>query len=114
MTRLSAIVLGTGVALASISLAYADPAVTGAWKLTVGKFDDPCTVTLTADGNAADVGTAAAQGDCSGVSVAHWKTSGNSLQLLQGNGTLVAWLHAKGGTYEGKRTSDGKVIALNR
>jgi hypothetical protein len=114
MTRLSAVVVGAGVALASISLAYADPAVTGAWKLTVGKFDDPCTVTLTADLDSAEAGTAASQGDCSGVTVEHWKAAGNSLQLLQSNGTLVAWLHAKGHAYEGKRTSDGKLIALNR
>ncbi len=113
MTRLSAIALGAGVALASISLAYAEPAVTGAWKLTVGKFDDPCTITLNADAGAS-AGTAASQGDCSGVSVARWKASGNGLQLLQGNGTLIAWLHAKDNAYEGKRISDGKYLALNR
>jgi len=112
MTRLSALALGAGLALASITLAHADSAVTGAWKLSVGTQDDPCTVTLSADqGNA---GTATSQGDCNGVDVGHWKTVGSSLQLLAANGTLVAWLKPEGAAYEGKRISDGRAVALNR
>jgi hypothetical protein len=112
MNKLSAIALGAGLALASISLAHADSAVTGAWKLSVGTQDDPCTVTLNADQDSA--GSATSNGDCNGVYVGHWKTVGSSLQLLSANGTLVAWLKPEGGAYEGKRVSDGRAVALNR
>jgi hypothetical protein len=112
MNKLSALALGAGLALASISLAYADSAVTGAWKLSVGTQDDPCTVTLSADQDTA--GSATSTGDCNGVYVGHWKTVGSSLQLLSANGTLVAWLKPEGGAYEGKRVSDGRAVALNR
>ena len=111
MNKLSALALGAGLALASISLAHADP-VTGAWKLSVGTQDDPCTVTLSADQD--NAGTASSQGDCNGVNVGHWKTVGSSLQLLAANGTLVAWLKPEGAAYEGKRISDGRAVALSR
>ena len=111
MTKLSSLALGAGIALASITLAHADP-VTGAWKLSVGVNDDPCTVTLTAD-TASDAGTGASSGDCNGVSVAHWRSSGSSLQLMSANGELIAWLHPKDGGYQGKRVSDGRLVALN-
>ena len=48
MAKLTSVALGFGVALASIALAHADPAATGAWKLSVGVNDDPCVVTLAA------------------------------------------------------------------
>jgi hypothetical protein len=114
MSRLSAIALGAGVALASIGLAHADPAVTGAWKLSVGVNDDPCVVTLAADTGSDSGGSATATGDCNGVAFEHWKLSGTGLQLQQSNGTLVAWLKPKDGAYEGQRVSDGKLVALNR
>lgn len=107
MTRLSALLLGAGLALASIALAHADP-LTGAWRLSVGVNDDPCTLTL------ADAGSASSTGDCNGMSVSQWRTAGTGLQLLSANGTLVAWLHPHGAAYEGKRTSDGRLVALSR
>src|SRR5256885_7059855 len=114
MNKLSSIAMGAAVALFSISLAYADPAVTGAWKLSVGAFDDPCFVTLAADPGTGAAGTASATGDCNGVAFEHWKSAGSKLELQQSNGTLIAWLHAKDGGFEGKRISDGKAVALNR
>jgi hypothetical protein len=112
MTKLTALALGAGIALASISLAHADP-VTGAWKLSVGVNDDPCTITLTADG-ATDGGNTTSAGDCNGVNVAHYQANATGLKLLAGNGELVAWLKPKDGAYEGKRISDGRQVALNR
>src|ERR1043166_6164975 len=109
MNKLSALALGAGLALASISLAHADSAVTGAWKLSVGTQDDPCTLTLNADQD-----NAGPSGDCNGVYVGHGKPGGSSLQLLSPNGSLVAWLKPEGGAYEGKRVSDGRAVALNR
>jgi hypothetical protein len=113
MTKLSSLALGAGIALASISLAHADP-VTGNWKLSVGVNDDPCVVTLAADAGNDSAGTATSAGDCNGVSFQDWKTVGDRLQLQQANGTLIAFLHAKDGGFEGKRVSDGKLVALNR
>jgi len=105
MPKLSAIALGAGVAVASITLAHADPV--GSWRLSVGANDDPCTVTL------ADAGSVTSAGDCNGVSVAQWRPSGTGIQLLSANGTLVAWLHQRGDSYQGHRTSDGRLVALN-
>lgn len=113
MTKLSSLALGAGIALASISLAHADP-VTGNWKLSLGVNDDPCVVSLTANPGDDSAGTATATGDCNGVNFQDWKTVGNRLQLQESNGTLVAYLHAKDGGFEGKRVSDGKLVALNR
>ena len=114
MSRLSAIALGAGVAFASIGLAHADPAVTGAWKLSVGVNDDPCVVTLATDPGSDTAGTASSTGDCNGVAFQHWKTIGERLQLNQSNGTLVASLHAKDGAWEGKTVADNKLVALSR
>ena len=114
MSKFSSLAVGAAVALASITLAHADPAVTGSWKLSVGVNDDPCVVTLAADQGNDSAGNATATGDCNGVTFEHWKTIGDRLQLQQANGTLVAFLHAKDGGFEGKRVSDGKLVALNR
>ncbi|MBV8798237.1 MAG: AprI/Inh family metalloprotease inhibitor [Alphaproteobacteria bacterium] len=113
MGRFYSIAVGAAVALVSISLAHADP-VTGAWKLSVGVNDDPCVVTLAADQGSDSAGSARATGDCNGVSFEHWRSVGDRLQLQQANGALVAFLHAKEGGFEGKRVSDGKLVALNR
>lgn len=113
MTKLSSLALGAGIALASISLAQADP-ITGSWKLSVGMNDDPCVVTLAADAGNDTAGTASSSGDCNGVAFQNWKTVGERLQLQQSNGTLIAFLHPKDGGFEGKRVSDGKLVALNR
>jgi hypothetical protein len=114
MSRLSSIAFGAAVALLSIGLAYADPTVTGRWKLSVGVNDDPCVVTLATDPGSDSAGTASSTGDCNGVTFEHWKSVGDRLQLQRSNGTLIAWLHPKNGAFEGKRISDGKIVALNR
>ena len=50
MNKFHSIVLGGALAFSLIGLAHAaDTTVTGAWKLTVGTANAPCTVTL-ADG----------------------------------------------------------------
>ena len=51
MTKLTSLALGAGLALASVGFAHAadSTAVTGAWTLTVGAYDAPCTLTLTPD-----------------------------------------------------------------
>jgi len=115
MARLTSIVLGAGVAFASIGLAHADPTTaTGAWKLSVGVNDDPCVVTLRADPAVDNAGSVSSTGDCNGVAFQHWKEIGEKLQLQQSNGTLIASLHAKDGAWEGKTIADSKLVALNR
>ncbi len=113
MSKLSSIAFGAAVALASITLAHAGP-VTGSWKLSVGQNDDPCVVTLAADPGLDTAGAASATGDCNGVAFERWKATGAKLQLEQNNGTLVAYLRAKGDSFEGQRVSDGKLVALSR
>lgn len=109
MTKLNSLALGAMLALSTVALAHADPAVTGAWKVSVGLNDAPCTLNL------ADAG-AASTSDCdAGVaSINHWKAVGSSLQLYSPNGELVAWLKPKGDTYTGSRISDGRKIELDR
>lgn len=114
MSTMSSFAVGAAVAVASIALAHADPAVTGAWKLSVGVNDDPCVVTLAAEPGTDTAGTASATGDCNGVAFQQWKLTGSKLQLEQNNGTLVAYLRPSGTAFEGKRVSDGKTVALNR
>jgi len=111
MNKFHSIVLGSALAFSLIGLAHAaDTAVTGAWKLTVGAADAPCTVTL------ADGGDVTNAGDCTngGSTVGHWKTVGSKLQLLSKNDELVAYLQPKGDTYQGKRVADGRTVELAR
>lgn len=110
MTKISSLLLGAGLALSTIALAHADPAVTGSWKMSVGVNDAPCTLTL------ADAGTVSAASDCdTGFStINHWKTVGSSLQLYSPSGELVAWLKPKGDSYAGTRIADGRKLALDR
>jgi hypothetical protein len=113
MTKINALFLGTTLALGLIGLAHADSASpTGAWKLSTGVNDAPCVITLTTDTDTA--GPAASTGDCNGTDVGRWKAVGGSLQLMSARGELVAWLKPKGDTYEGKRVSDGRIVALAR
>jgi len=114
MTKLNSLILGSVFAVGLIGLAHADGALTGAWKLTVGANDAPCVVTFTADTDTA--GTATTSGDCSngGAAVAKYKTIGSKLLLTSGNGELFAALLPTGDTYQGKRVSDGRVVALAR
>jgi hypothetical protein len=116
MTKLTSLALGAGLALASIGFAQAQSnTVAGAWTLTVGAYDAPCTLTLTPDTSGAG-GTIASGQDCpTGLNaVSTWKTNGTGVQLYAGTGDLVAWLKPKGDTYVGTRFSDGKKLALNR
>jgi hypothetical protein len=112
MTKLSSLLLGAAVAFATIGMAQADAQVTGTWKLSTGVADAPCTVTLAADANSPTAGTAVSTGDCNGTNVGRWSAVGSSLQLMSGNGELVAWLKPKGDAYEGSRVSDGRKVAL--
>jgi hypothetical protein len=107
--------LGTGIALASISLAQADGSVAGAWKLSVGVNGTPCTLTLTPDASGV-AGTIDSGADCpSGLNtVSTWKATGGHIQLLSGSGELVASLSAKGDAYAGTRLTDGRKVALSR
>lgn len=115
MTKLASLALGAGLAIASIGFARADDAVSGAWKLTVGVNNAPCTLTLTPDASGA-AGAISSGADCpSGLySVATYKVSGNRIQLYAGTGDLVASLNPKGDTYVGTRLADGRKLALSR
>jgi hypothetical protein len=114
MTKLRTLTLAAALSFASVAIAHAD-GVTGAWKLSIGTNDAPCTLTFTADavGNA---GPAAPSGDCQNglASISHWKAVGSTLQLYSGSDELVAWLKPKGDAYAGSRISDGRQLALNR
>jgi len=117
MTKLTSLALGAGLALASIGFAHAadNTTVAGAWTLTVGSYDAPCTLTLTPDASGV-AGTIASGADCpEGLNaVSAWKANGNGVQLYAGSGDLVAQLKPKGDTYVGTRYTDGKKLALNR
>ena len=116
MTKLTSLALGAGIALASIGFAHAQGStVAGAWTLTVGINDAPCTLTLTPDANG-EAGTVVEGKDCpSGLNaIQTWKATGSGIQLYAGTGDLIAWLKPKGDTYVGTRFADGKKLALNR
>jgi Protease inhibitor Inh len=113
MIEIRALTVAAGFALAGISIAHADTALTGAWKMTIGTT--ACTLTLSADGSGS--GGAAAPGpECPGglLAIGEWKTVGARLELLSPSGNLVASLMPKGDAYEGKRFEDGRKIALSR
>ena len=110
MKKISSLILGAGLALSTIGLAYADPSVTGTWKLSVGYNDDPCTLTLA---DAGDV-TSAPNCDLGLSSVSHWKASHSGLELYSASGDLVAMLKPSGNSYTGTRLTDGRRIALDR
>jgi len=116
MTKLTSLALGAGLALASIGFAHAaDATVTGAWTLTVGAYDAPCTLTLAPDATGT-AGSITSGADCpTGLNaVSLWKTTGAGVQLYTNSGELVASLKPKGDTYVGTCFSDGKKLALNR
>jgi len=112
MTKLSSLLLGAAVAFTTIGLAHADSQIAGTWKLSTGAADAPCTITFVTDADLTTAGTATTAGDCNGTNVGHWKAVGSSLQLLSGNGEMVAWLKPQGDTYTGTRVSDGRKVAL--
>jgi hypothetical protein len=115
MTKLRTFALAAALSFASVAMAHADSAVTGAWKLSIGTNDAPCTLTFTTDavGNA---GPATPAGDCGNglASISHWKAVGSTLQLYSSSDELVAWLKPKGDAFAGSRISDGRQLALNR
>jgi len=84
MTRLTSWILGATIALASIYAAHAADSVGGAWKLTVGLNDAPCTLTLTPD-DSGTAGAISAGSDCpSGLdAVSTFKTVGSGLQRMR-------------------------------
>ncbi|GEM_PF-1471909 len=114
MNRFKALALGASVGLSTIGLAHADNAITGAWKLTVGENDAPCTITLAA--NASDRGGTVSSTDCAGGlnAIGRWQTLGNRLQLLSASGQLIAYFSPKGDEYAGTRVSDEKKLVLSR
>ena len=52
MTKISALAIGAALAFSTVALAHADPILSGAWKLSIGENDVPCTLMLAADGAA--------------------------------------------------------------
>ena len=114
MNRLTSLVFGVGLALVSIGMAHAEGA-TGAWKLTVGVNDVPCTLTLTANASGT-AGSIASGADCpSGLyTVSNWKAAGNGIELYSDSGELIASLKPKGDSFVGTRFADGRKLALNR
>ncbi|MGD0191090.1 MAG: AprI/Inh family metalloprotease inhibitor [Rhizomicrobium sp.] len=110
MTKLSSLLIGATLALSTVALAHAAPAVTGSWKLSVGVNDAPCLLTLT------DAGGVSSSSDCDQnlAGVTHWKAIGPSLQLYSPNGELLAMLNARGDSFYGTRTADGRRVELDR
>ncbi len=110
MTKLSSLLVGMTLALSTVALAHAAPAVTGTWKLSVGANDAPCTLTL------ADTGSATPSPDCdhNASTITSWKTVGTNLQLYSPNGELIAYLNPRGDAYMGSRTADGRRVELDR
>jgi hypothetical protein len=115
MTKLRTLTLAAALSFATAAMAHADGTVTGAWKLSIGTNDAPCTLTFTAD-EVGTAGPAVPSSDCENglASISHWKAVGSTLQLYSANDELVAWLKPKGDMYAGSRTSDGRQLALNR
>ena len=116
MTRLSALAIGAVLELSTVALAHAEPTVTGAWKLSIGENDAPCTLTLAPDETIGTAGIATPSSDCEGGlnTIGRWKATPTGLQLFSPSGDLVAWLKSRDGSYEGSRLSDGRKLALNR
>lgn len=115
MKRLTAIAFGVGLALASISLAQAQQTVTGPWKLTVGAYDAPCTLTLTPDASGTSGAVATGENCPTGLfAVAKWRSNGYGVELYSAGGELIASLRASGANYVGTRVADGRKLALSR
>ena len=102
MINLRSLSFAAALSFASVAAAHADGTVTGAWKLSIGTNDAPCTLTFTADavGNA---GPAVPSADCQNglATISHWKAVGLTLQLYSSSDELVAWLKPKGDSYAG-------------
>ncbi|HEX3430073.1 MAG TPA: AprI/Inh family metalloprotease inhibitor [Rhizomicrobium sp.] len=116
MTKISALAVGAVLALSTVALARAEEPVTGAWKLSIGVNDDPCTLNLAADPASPASGAVVPSADCAGGlnSIGRWKTTSSGLQLFSASGDMIAWLKQKNGSYQGSRLSDGQKLALDR
>ncbi len=115
MKRITSIALGFGLALASIGLAQAQQTVAGPWKLTVGAYDAPCTLTLTPDASGTSGAVAAGENCPTGLfAVAKWRSNGYGVELFSANGEIIASLRPSGASYVGVRIADGRKLALSR
>jgi hypothetical protein len=117
MSRIISLSFGALVAFTTIALAHAgDAAMTGAWKLSMGANDAPCTLTLVVNPDVSDAGPANAANDCGDglAAIGHWRTLGSRLELSSGSGELIALLKANGASFAGTRIADGRKIALDR
>ena len=116
MTKISALAIGALLALSTVALAHAEEPVTGAWKLSIGVNDDPCTLNLATDPANTTAGLVTPSSECAGGlnSIGRWKETPSGLQLFSPSGDMIAWLKQKNGSYQGARLSDGQKLALNR
>jgi hypothetical protein len=109
--------IGALFASTTIALAHAeDTVVTGAWKLSVGVNDAPCSVTLLPNPDVSDAGPVSAATDCGQdfAAIGHWRTLGSRLELSSASGELIALLKPNGISFAGTRVADGRKIALDR
>lgn len=107
MNKFTILTLAASLGISMATAASASD-VTGAWKYTLGS-KPTCSVTLSAPN------AAAAATDCyDATQISHWQTTATGLELLSGNGTLVATLKAKGDGYEGLHIADGRKLVLSR
>ncbi len=116
MNRIGAFVVGALLALSTIAVARNEPALTGVWKLSVGKGDAACTLTLASDPAYDQAGAALPSAACaSGLhAISRWRQTPTGLELLSPGGGMVAWLKDTNGTFEGPRLTDGRPLALDR
>ena len=116
MTKISSLAIGALLAFSTVALGHAEEPVTGAWKLSIGFNDDPCTLTLAADSTSQTAGVVTPSSDCAGGlnTIGRWKASPTGLQLFSPSGDMIAWLKEKNGSYKGSRLSDGQKLALDR
>jgi len=115
MTRLTSFVIGALLALSTIALAQVEP-IAGVWRLSVGKSDARCSLTLASDPSNDHAGVASPSADCAtGLqAISRWRQIPSGIELLSPAGGLVAQLKDRNGGFEGPRFTDGKMLALNR
>lgn len=112
MTKLSALALAAGLAIAGASVAHAADGAAGTYKVKLGSSTNTCNVTLNADVSST-AGTVKSDCDMGLSKIGNWSSSGSSIKLLSPSGQLVAWVRQKGDAYTGKRITDGRKIALS-
>jgi len=114
MTRITTLTLASLFALGLATAANAQDNLSGTWKVAVAN-DTACTVTLQA-GPTADAGTVTPSDTCnSGLArIAQWKQTFRGVQLLSGNGELIAVAKPDGAAFQGKRVADDRPVELSR